>query len=86
MTVDYQEQYEKLAAMIREGASYRDLTRFVGPSEEENELARLRIERMDALSELCEWGAIAYSSRAYRARRKYEELDAQQTAFEERYC
>lgn len=79
---------EQLINKIRNASSLTELTRLVGPSDEENEKARKRLEKIDQLDKKCEWenktGFI--SNPARQARECRAQIMAEQTKFENKYC
>jgi len=84
--MNYQRSYERLVAAIREGEPLDVLTRMVGPSEEENEAARVRIERMNWLDDHFDVSGSNHDPEHYSAFEEYMELSDTQDAFERRYC
>lgn len=66
---------EQLIAAIRDADTLVELKRLVGPSEEDNERARLRSERMDQL-----WGR--KDKLSYLEEEVLVELEAEQDRFE----
>lgn len=79
---------EQLINKIRNANSLTELTRLVGPTQEENERARQRLEKIDRLDKKCEWGnkTGTISSAARQAREKRAQIMAEQTKFENKYC
>jgi hypothetical protein len=82
---DWEKKYMELAQAIHDGVPYGDLTRMVGASDEENEQARIRLERLDALTPLCNWGAPAPNTEERQARESYRRVLAVQDHFESKY-
>lgn len=76
---------DELIDAIRSASSLDELLRLVGPSDEENEQARSRLQALDRVSEACEWDKACPSPSAMRARERYHSILDAQAEYENRY-
>ncbi len=77
---------EDLVLAIRSAESLSELTRLIGPTEEENEQSRMRLERIDELDKRCDWENCSPGIDAIEARAKRRAVMDQQAEFENKYC
>ena len=77
---------EELVDAIREADSLEELQRMVGASEHENELAKQRLEQLDALSPACKWDEMCPDYEAQQARERWDSIMKVQGEYESRYC
>lgn len=80
-------QVEDWIRAIRNADSLEELLHMVGPTEDENEAAKRRLENMDKIWLRCkdQYG-FNKSDWPWADRERYERLDREQAEFEAKYC
>jgi len=83
--MDYEKKYNDLACAIRNNTPYYDLTRMVGPSQEETDQAQKRLQILDNLAPHCNWKCACPSQLVLEYRKRYNRQVAIQNKYEEKY-
>lgn len=77
---------EELVNAIREADSLEELQRLVGATEQEVELAKQRLEQLDALAPACKWDEMCPDYEAQQARERWDRIMKIQGEYESKYC
>lgn len=71
---------------LLEGEGANGVYRWLGPTDAENQSAKMRLAQIDSLDKLCEWDSACPSIKALSAREHRQKIMGAQTKFEEKYC
>lgn len=79
-------ELDQLKNAVRLHSNNPRLLKMVGPSQQEDAEAKRRLEALDRLSPLCEWGETNPSFDAIRHREQWDRIMKVQGEYERRYC